>query len=158
MIRTKFITLVFSIAALGVGIVSAQTQPTHGQVRLQKADGTFSPVADAVVEAYRTDIDKGKMPSAKTNRKGEFTFAGMVPGQRYVLAVSGTGIGPRIQPDVKAGMDNVTITVSEGDGRALTEAEVRSVVAEAAATPGTNISAEERAKQAELLKKNAEIM
>ncbi|HKX82977.1 MAG TPA: carboxypeptidase regulatory-like domain-containing protein, partial [Pyrinomonadaceae bacterium] len=123
----------------------------------EKTDGTKVPVAEAVVDAYRTDIDKGKMPSTKTNRKGEFTFAGMVPGQRYVIAVSGAGIGPRVQPDVKAGMDNVTVLVTEGDGRALTEAEVRHVVAEAATTPGTNLSAEERAKQAELAKKNEEI-
>jgi tetratricopeptide (TPR) repeat protein len=159
MFRTKFFSILFAVTSVFAAAiaVNAQTQPTHGMVKLQKADGTTVPVADAVVDAYRTDIDKGKMPSTKTNKKGEFTFAGMVPGQRYVIAVSGTGIGPRVQPDVKAGMDNVTITVSEGDGKQLTEAEVRAVVAQAATTPGTNLSAEERAKQAELAKKNEEI-
>lgn len=160
MIRTRLISFLFAAAALFVGVVavSAQTQPTHGQVVLQKADGTKIPVADAVVEAYRTDIDRGKMPSAKTNKKGEFTFAGMVPGQRYAIAVSAPGVGPRVQPDVKAGMDNVTITVTEGDGKALTEAEVRQVASQAATSPGGKVSAEEAAKQAELAKKNAEIM
>ena len=159
MFRTKFLSILFaavSVFAAGIA-VNAQTQPTHGMVKLQKADGTTVPVADAVVDAYRTDIDKGKMPSTKTNKKGEFTFAGMVPGQRYVIAVSGTGIGPRAQPDVKAGMDNVSITVTEGDGKVLTEAEVRSVVAQAGTAQGTTISAEDRAKQAELAKKNEEI-
>ena len=159
MFRTKFFSILFAVASVfaAATVVNAQTQPTHGMVKLQKADGTTVPVADAAVDAYRTDIDKGKMPSTKTNKKGEFTFAGMVPGQRYVIAVSGAGIGPRVQPDVKAGMDNVSITVTEGDGKVLTEAEVRSVVAQAATTPGTNLSAEERAKQAELAKKNEEI-
>jgi tetratricopeptide (TPR) repeat protein len=159
MFRTKFLSILFAAASVfAAGIaVNAQTQPTHGMVKLQKADGTTVPVADAVVDAYRTDIDKGKMPSTKTNKKGEFTFAGMVPGQRYVIAVSGTGIGPRVQPNVKAGMDNVSITVTEGDGKVLTEAEVRSVVAEAGTSQGTTISAEDRAKQAELAKKNEEI-
>ncbi|HEV8592906.1 MAG TPA: carboxypeptidase-like regulatory domain-containing protein, partial [Pyrinomonadaceae bacterium] len=159
MFRTKFLSILFTAASVFAAAiaVNAQTQPTHGMVKLQKADGTTVPVADAVVDAYRTDIDKGKMPSTKTNKKGEFTFAGMVPGQRYVIAVSGTGIGPRVQPNVKAGMDNVSITVTEGDGKVLTEAEVRSVVAEAGTSQGTTISAEDRAKQAELAKKNEEI-
>ncbi len=50
----------------------AQNAPVRGIVKLQKADGTTVPVAEAIVEAYRTDIDKGRMPTAKTNKRGEF--------------------------------------------------------------------------------------
>ena len=111
---------------VGSAAVFAQTSgPVRGVVKLQKKDGTSEPVVGALVQAYRTDIDKGKMPDAKTNKRGEFSFVGFPLGQKYVIVVSGPGIGPRIQPDVKGGMDNVDITVNEGDGRVLTEAEAR---------------------------------
>ena len=50
------------------------------------------------------------------------------------LAVSGPGIAPQVQPNIKAGQDNVEITVSEGDGRKPTEDEVRKFVASGAAS------------------------
>jgi tetratricopeptide (TPR) repeat protein len=136
----------------------AQNAPVRGTVKLQKADGTVTPVADAVVEAYRTDIDKGKMPSAKTNKRGEFNFVGFPLGQRYVLAVSGPGIGPRIEPDVKGGMENIEFIVNEGDGHQLTEAEVRAAAKGAASAPAGGASEADKKAQAELAAKNAEIM
>jgi tetratricopeptide (TPR) repeat protein len=163
MFRKNYLTVFLAalIVFAGSAAVFAQNAPVRGIVKLQKADGTITPVADAVVSAYRTDIDKGKMPDAKTNKRGEFSFVGFPLGQKYVLAVSGPGIGPRIQPDVKGGMENVVFTVNEGDGHVLTEAEVRQA---AKADPGPaadgKSSAESAASQKEredLLKKNAEI-
>jgi tetratricopeptide (TPR) repeat protein len=136
----------------------AQNAPVRGIVMVQKADGTKEPVAGALVEAFRTDIDKGKMPSAKTNKRGEFNFVGFPLGQRYVLSVSGPGIGPRIQPDIKAGMENVEFLVNEGDGRTLSEAEVREAAKGIAAAPAGGVSEAEKKKQADLEAKNAEIM
>ncbi|MEO8040966.1 MAG: hypothetical protein ABI646_00025 [Acidobacteriota bacterium] len=138
----------------------AQNAPVRGIVKLQKADRTMTPVADAVVEAYRTDIDKGKMPSAKTNKRGEFNFVAFPLGQRYVLAVSGPGIGPRIQTDVKGGMENIEFTVNEGDGRQLTEAEVRAAAKAAASAPagGGGASEADKKAQADLAAKNADIL
>ena len=130
----------------------------RGTVRLQKADKTLVPVADAVVEAYRTDIDKGKMPVAKTNKRGEFVFVGFPLGQRFVLAVSGPGIGPRIQPDVKGGMENIEFVVNEGDGRQLSEAEVREAAKASAGIPAGELPAADKKAQAELEAKNAEIL
>jgi tetratricopeptide (TPR) repeat protein len=149
---TALVLLVAGTAAL------AQNGPVRGIVKLQKADGTVTPVADAIVEAYRTDIDRGKMPPAKTNKRGEFNFVAFPLGQRYVLAVSGAGIGPRIEPDVKAGMENIVFVVNEGDGRKLTEAEAREAAKGAMAAPAGGTSEADKKAQAELAAKNAEIM
>lgn len=131
--------------------VLAQNGPVRGQVKLQKADGSTVPAADVLVEAFRTDIDKGKQPDAKTNKRGEFTFVAFPLGQRFVLSVSGPGIRPQIEPNVKANMENIVITVEEGDGRRPTEAEVREALKSAAS--GGMTEAERQA----LAKKNAEI-
>ena len=135
----------------------AQNDPVRGTVKLQKADGTSVPVANATIEAFRTDIDKGKMPSATTNKRGEFSFIGFPLGQRFVLSVSGPGITPRIQTDIKGGMENVQFIVNEGDGRKLTEAEVREAARSTAAAPAGGMSAAEKKQIAELEAKNAEI-
>ena len=160
MFRTKYLTLVLTTLLFSVSAYS-QNAPVRGQVNLQKPDGTTVPVVGATVEAFRTDVDKGKMPEAKTNKRGEFTFVGFPIGQRYVLAVSGPGIGPKIQPDIKAGMENVVFTVNEGDGRRLTEAEVRAAAkgdAGGVSGGGGGGETEEQKKaRADLEKKNAEI-
>ena len=136
----------------------AQNAPVRGVVKVQKADGTTVPVPDLVVEAYRTDIDKGKMPAAKTNKRGEFSFVGFPLGQKYVLAVSGPGIAPAFQTDVRAGMENIELVVNEGDGRPFPEAEVRAAAKGGAATPGGNAPAIDKKQAAELAAKNAEIL
>lgn len=156
MIRKKHLTIfitafVFLAASTAV---FAQNGPVRGEVKLKKQDGTIVPVADAVVEAYRTDIDKGKMPEAKTNKRGEFSFVGFPLGQRFVLSVSGPGIRPEIQPDVKAGMESIVITVSEGDGRRPTEAEVRAALK---STVTGELTEEQKRQLAENEKKIAEI-
>jgi len=165
MFRKNYLTVLLAALVVFVGsaAVFAQNAPVRGIVKLAKADGTTVPVVGALVEAYRTDIDRGKMPEAHTNKRGEFNFVGFPLGQRYVLAVSGPGIGPRIQADVKGGMENIVFTVNEGDGRVLTEAEVRQA---AKADPGAGApesgksggeSAAAQKEREELLKKNAEI-
>ncbi len=152
-------SLVASLAAF-VGISSAIAQaPVRGEVKLTKADGTVVPAADVTVEAFRTDTTRGTMPAAKTNKSGQFSFVQFPSGQTYALAVSGPGISPRIEPDVKAGREDIVINVTEGDGEKLTEAEVRDVIAKALATPGGGrLSAEEQKKaQAEFEAKKAAV-
>lgn len=157
MIRKNYLTILLTAVVLLVGSVAAiaQNGPVRGEVKLKKADGTLVPVADAIVEAYRTDIDKGKAPDAKTNKRGEFMFAGFPLGQRYVLSVSGPGIRPEIQPDVKANMENIVIIVSEGDGRRPTEAEVREALKNSSGT--AELTEEQKRQQAENEKKIAEM-
>jgi tetratricopeptide (TPR) repeat protein len=88
-------------------------------------DGKQVPVADVLVEPYRIDVDSGKSPATKTNKNGEFSFAGFPLGHKFVLALSGATISPAISPTVQGGMEAVQIVVFPGDGKLLSEAEVR---------------------------------
>jgi tetratricopeptide (TPR) repeat protein len=163
MSRKNFFALILAAAvfSLAGSSVSAQNAPVRGEVKLKKADGTVVPVADAIVDAYRTDTERGKMPEAKTNKRGEFNFVGFPLGQKFVLAVSGPGIGPRIQPDVKAGMERIVFVVDEGDGRRLSEAEAREAAKLAAEVPATGMTESQkesaRKQREDFEKKNAEI-
>jgi len=145
--------VLFAASSFAVG----QSAPVRGLVKLQKSDGTVVPVVGAIVEAFRTDIDRGKMPESKTNKKGEFSFVGFPLGQRYALAVSGPGISPQVEVDVKGGMESIVLTVREGDGRRLTEAEARQVAKGAIGSPTGELTAEEKRQQAENAKKIAEV-
>jgi|DewCreStandDraft_5_1066085.scaffolds.fasta_scaffold00225_25 tetratricopeptide (TPR) repeat protein len=149
----------FCILTIASVVIFAQTFPVRGRVMLKKADGTTVPVADALVEPYRTDISKGKLPSAKTDKKGYFSFAGLPLGQTFALVVSAPGIKPEVYPNVKAGMEDITITVFEGDGKRLTEEEVRQSLQKALPpTPTQPSLTEEQKKQlAEEEKKRQEI-
>ncbi|RMG02125.1 MAG: hypothetical protein D6735_10740, partial [Acidobacteria bacterium] len=149
----------FCILTIASVVIFAQTFPVRGRVMLKKADGTTVPVADALVEPYRTDISKGKLPSAKTDKKGYFSFAGLPLGQTFALVVSAPGIKPEIYPNVRAGMEDITITVFEGDGKRLTEEEVRQSLQRALPpTPTQPGLTEEQKKQlAEEEKKRQEI-
>ena len=130
MFSRKYFTFFLAAVLLIVGNIAAfaQTAPVTGKVELKKADGTTAPVADALVEVYRMDI-KSKLPSAKTSKKGDFSFAGLPLGATFAFSVSGAGIKPELMPNVKAGVDNLVITVTEGDGKKWTEAEVRQALA-----------------------------
>jgi len=157
MFKIKYLIAVLAVFAAAVISVAAQNSaPVRGVVKVQKKDGTQAPVADATVEAYRVDMGKGAGPSAKTNKKGEFTFVGFQLGGTYALSVSAPGISPVVEPAVKPGNENVMIIASEGDGRKPSEDEVRQFVASAAAqTPGK--PAVKTKEQEELERKNAEI-
>ncbi|HEX8287820.1 MAG TPA: tetratricopeptide repeat protein [Pyrinomonadaceae bacterium] len=135
MFRKNYFTFLLATALfLTSGLaVLAQTAPIRGKVELVKADGTREPVAGAVVEPFRTDA-KGKAPSAKTNKKGEFSFAGLQLGQTFALSISAPNIKPALQQNVKAGMENILITVTEGDGKRWSEEEIR----QALAAPASN--------------------
>jgi tetratricopeptide (TPR) repeat protein len=130
MFRKNYFTFLLAAALFLIGSVAAfaQTAPISGKVEVKKADGTTAPVAGALVEVFRLD-QKTKLPSDKTGKKGDFAFAGLPLGARYILSVSGAGISPLIYPNVPAGADNFTITVSEGDGKRFTEEEVRQAIA-----------------------------
>lgn len=139
------------------GIVAmAQTAPVRGHIDIKKADGKV-PAVDITVEAYRTDISKGKPMATKTSKKGDFQFAGFMLGQTYALAISGPGISPMVYPKVKAGMDAIVIEVLEGDGRTLTEEEARKAADSALPAQNAEMTEEQKKEQAEFERKNAEI-
>lgn len=126
MSRKNYFTFL-TVAALFLAsslAVFGQAAPVRGKVELLKADGTKAPLAGAVVDVYRTD-SKGKAPSAKTDKKGNFGFAGLLIGQTFAFAISAPNAESQVFPNIKPGQDGLTFTLHEGDGKALTEEEVR---------------------------------
>jgi tetratricopeptide (TPR) repeat protein len=154
MFRKNYFTFLWVIILfLSVGVSAyAQTAPLRGRVELKKADGTTVKVDKAVIDVYRTDV-KSKAPSGKTDKNGIFAFAGLTLGQTFALAVSAPGIKPEIYPNVKAGMEDIVITVYEGDGKKYTEDEVRQALA-APAAAGSDATA--KAPQTTAEQKKAE--
>lgn len=175
MFRKNYFSCLTAVALFLSGslFVFAQTSPVRGKIELKKADGTTEPVAGAMVEVFRTD-SKGKGSTAKTGKKGEFAFAGLMLGQTFALSISAPNITPAVYPNIKAGMENITITVVPGDGKRSTEEEVRQFLAAPAASTAGNTtaaaataqtdsakpakeSAEDKKKREEEAKKIAEI-
>lgn len=144
MFRKSFISLVFVAALIVAAQISilGQNAPVNGTVELEKPDGTREPVANALIEVFRTDIKTG-FPSAKTGKKGEFAYAGLPLGGKFAFSVSAPGCAPTILPEVKAGQEKLLITMKPGDGSKFSEAEVR---AGASAKPGTGEPTAEQKK------------
>lgn len=105
----------------------SQGASIKGTVMLEKSVGS-SPVAGANVDCYNvtnfTQLTKSGCSSTKTNEKGEFVISGLDAKAKFILSVSGKGIGPRITLEVKPSGKNEKIIVDEGNGKALTKAEV----------------------------------
>jgi len=70
-------------------IASAQTGQLRGSVKLVGADGNAAPVVNAVIDVWRTDI-AGEYHT-KTDKKGEWIFAGLPYIGTYVVSVSAPG-------------------------------------------------------------------
>lgn len=159
MFSKNYLTFILAVVLFMTGGIAAlaQTAPVMGRVVMKKADGTTVPVADAVVDVYRMDV-KGKLPSGKTNSKGEFSFAGFPISGQFMFAVSAPGARAGIFPGVKAGNEKITITLVEGDGVRLTEEQARGAL-NAAPTSNSSgeLTAEQKKAQAELEKQVAEV-
>ena len=99
--------------------------------------------------------------TTKTNKKGEFVFAGLPYVGTYIVAASLPSAQPNWALSVKAGRDiDYMIELSPGDGKRLTLDEIKSFSATSSGSqPGEPkaVSSEEKAKREELEKKNAEI-
>jgi tetratricopeptide (TPR) repeat protein len=144
-------------------IASAQVGALNGHVRLKQADGTLVPLAGAIVDVFRSDIS-GKY-EAKTDKKGEFRWAGLPYSGTYVIGASAPGAQPNFLADVKAGREvDYAIVLETGDGRRLTYDEIKAILkngagAGAAKTPGAPVeSGADKAKHAEIAAKNREII
>ena len=71
-----FGALAVAILVASAAVTSvAQVGELRGTVMMKQADGQKVPVADAQIDVFRTDI-KGEYKT-KTNKKGEFVFAGI---------------------------------------------------------------------------------
>jgi tetratricopeptide (TPR) repeat protein len=161
MFRRYLLPLLASVAIIAsISIVaSAQTGQLRGHVNVKQADGTVVPAADAVVDVFRVDMS-GKS-NAKTNKRGEFVFAGLFYTGDYIIAVSLPGTQPSYQPGVKVGrdVDYAIELTAPGDGRRLTLEDIKTLMGgdRGPATGGARESAADKAKREELIKKNAEI-
>lgn len=162
MFRKSLISFIFAgiVVFIGGVAVFAQNAPVSGTVELLKADGTRSPVEGALVEVFRTDI-KASSPPAKTNKRGEFNFAGLQLGWTFILSVSAPGAAPTYMPNVKAGQERLLITMSPGDGTRWSDAEARAQAAKpkvAAGSPEAVQNTEEMKKaQADYEAKKKEV-
>ena len=73
------------VASASISAV-AQVGELRGKVMMEQADGQKVPLADAQIDVYRTDI-KGEYKT-KTNKKGEFVFAGLPFVGTYTVVAS----------------------------------------------------------------------
>ena len=151
--------LVAAMAAIGSVPAFTQSAPVSGTVEVVNADGTHTPVAGATVECFRTDI-KASQPAAKTNAKGQFSFAGLQLGWTFILSVSGPGITPSYVSNIRGGQEKILITVQPGDGTKMLEDDVRKAATSKKAvadTPQPQNTEEMKKAQAEFEGKKKEV-
>jgi tetratricopeptide (TPR) repeat protein len=163
MFRRYFLPILATIAFIITTslIASAQVGQLRGKVLLKQADGTKIPASEAAIDVFRTDVS-GKY-NTKTNKKGEFVFAGLPYVGTYIVAASLPGAQPNWVASVKAGRDiEYTIELSPGDGGRLTPEEIKTITSKSrgAASESGDVkppSAEDKAKAAEIEKARAEV-
>jgi len=147
--------LICSVFVLTCAVASAQTGQLRGTVKLVGANGQASPVAGATIDVYRTDIT-GEYHT-KSDKKGDWIFAGLPFVGTYTVAISAPGAQPEARSGVKAGREiSVDIVLNPGDGRKLSRDEAVSMASSGGASNGGSSEAD-KAKAAEMAKKNAEI-
>lgn len=159
MFRKNYLIGFFTVALFLIGGISAFAQTTAaiaGRIQLKDAEGKLTPVQGALIEVYRIDI-KSKFPSDTTDKKGQFSIAGLPLGAQFVISISGPGIKPVIQPGIKAGMEKIDIDVDPGDGQKYTEEEVRQAITAGSSQQSNEPTPDQKKAQAELDKKRAEI-
>lgn len=155
---TLFAVALFSLSSF---VAAAQTGQLRGHVKLKQADGTLVPAVGAIVDVVRLDLS-GKY-EGKTDKKGEFVWAGLPYVGDYIIGVSMANAQPTYQGNVKVGRDvDYDIEMSPGDGRRLTVDELKQFArggggGTGPAAKGGGESSSDKAKREELLKKNAEI-
>jgi tetratricopeptide (TPR) repeat protein len=145
------------LVALASVASCAQVGELRGHVMMQQADGTKVPLPDAAIDVFRTDI-KGDYHT-KTDKKGEFVFAGLPFVGTYTVAASHPTAKPTFRPNFKVGRgDLCELTVTPGDGKKLTLDEIKTGLAAESGPPGAGRSESpaDKAKREEMMKKMAE--
>jgi len=155
--RRHLLKIFIAVAVLvcASAAASAQTGALRGTVKLVAADGSMAPVAGATIDVYRVDIT-GEYHT-KSDKKGEWVFAGLPFTGEYVVSVSAPGAQPTAKSGVKAGRDvPVDIVLNSGDGKKLTKDEAIGVSkggGGGTSNGGGGESAAAKAKREEELKK-----
>jgi tetratricopeptide (TPR) repeat protein len=139
----------------------AQVAELRGHVFMQQADGQKVPLADAVIDVFRTDLNAKY--NTKTNKKGEFVFAGLPLTGTYTIAASHPTASPNFVPGYRVGQDiPCEIVLTPGNGKRLTLEDLKTAAptnAGGSSKGGSSSgeSAADKAKREELMRKNAEI-
>jgi tetratricopeptide (TPR) repeat protein len=158
MLRKYLLMMTMSVVAallLGAGAASAQVGELRGHVVMTQADGTKAPLAGATVDVFRTDIP-GKWET-KTDKHGDFVYAGLPYVGTYIVSVSAPNAQPEAQGNVKVGRTDLpTITMIPGDGHRYSAEEAKAGATGAARSGGSE-SAADKAKREEIIRKNKEI-
>lgn len=142
-------------------IASAQVGQLRGKVVLKQADGTKIPASEAAIDVFRVDVS-GKY-TTKTDKKGEFIFAGLPYVGTYIVAASLPGAEPNWISNVKAGRETeYTIELTPGDGKRLSQEEIKTLSMQnrsgaSGSAEAKPPSAEDKAKAAEMEKMRAEV-
>src|SRR5689334_16611750 len=159
---SKYIYGALAVTALIVSVsltACAQVGELRGHVWMQQTDGQKVALADAQIDVFRTDM--AAKYQTKTNKKGEFVFAGLPFIGTYTVAASHPTAAPNFVPGVKAGRDiQCDIVVTPGNGKRLTLEELKTAAPAGGSSSGGSTSGEsaaDKAKREELMRKNAEI-
>jgi tetratricopeptide (TPR) repeat protein len=162
MLRKLFFAIVAVTALLSMTFsASAQTGELRGKVTINQADGTEAPASDVAIDVFRTDVS-GKY-NTKTNKKGEFVFAGLPYIGIYTIAASHPSARPTYLPNVRVGQGkDYELKLSPGDGKRLTLDEIKAAEKQNVGTGASSgapkgDSAADKAAREELIRKNAEI-
>jgi len=132
---THFFAATLLLAAFAV-TAAAQTSTATGKVTLKQADGTEVPVAGATVEIHRTDIKQTL--KTKTDKKGQYVYAGLDLVGTFTIIVSAPGATPSYMAGIRISQrPNNDFSLQPGDGKTLTLAEVKAASAGGASTGGT---------------------
>jgi len=159
--KSLVIHLVFLVLFAATGAY-AQTGQLRGHVNIKQADGTTVPASEAAIDVFRTDLSGTY--NTKTNKKGEFVFAGLPLVGTYIVAASHPSASPSWLPNVKVGRDtDYELSLTPGDGKKLSHDDIKAAMkAGGGGPPGGSgsgsESSEDKAKREELARKNAEIM
>ncbi len=160
-------TIIATLAGLALmisvaSVTFAQTGELRGHVVMEQAGAAPTPLSDAIIDVYRTDIS-GKY-NTKTNKKGEFVFAGLPFVGTYLVVASHPTAQFGWVPNVKVGRGvDYEIKVTPGSGKRPTADEVKAMEKQGGGAAGgggnasTSESAADKAKREEALRKNAEI-
>jgi hypothetical protein len=144
-------------------VASAQMTQISGKVTLKQADGTTVPVAGAQIDIFRTDIT-GKY-EVKTDKKGNYTHAGIPFIGTYTIAVSAPGARPTYIQGVRLSQQPVNdFALTPGDGTRLTLDKIKSFEASmgggnksGGGSSAASESKEDKAKREEMERKVKEV-
>src|SRR5262245_9637720 len=102
----------------------AQVGQVEGTIKVKAQDNSIKPVVGALIDIYRTDI-KGHW-SVKTDKTGHYVMLGLPLQGTFTFIVSGPGITPSFQGNVRVAQRPVVDFVTDpGDGHTLTLEQVQ---------------------------------